>query len=79
MTLKELEEIAIHAALERSGGHVTAAYRALGLGKTTMYRKLVKLNYVVKGGIARKATTPPHAAQPGADDPTVPDCPNPDS
>lgn len=39
-TLRELEEHAIRAALSRARGNRLAAARALGIAKTTLYRKL---------------------------------------
>lgn len=42
MKLSELERYAIEAALERTGGNVTRAMRQLGIGRTTLYRKLKK-------------------------------------
>jgi len=40
LTLDELEKRAIHAALHRAQGNVTKAMRQLGIGRTTLYRKL---------------------------------------
>jgi two-component system response regulator RegA len=40
MTLDELERHAIEAALERTRGNVTQAMKQLGIGRTTLYRKL---------------------------------------
>ena len=42
MKLSELERYAIEAALQRTGGTVTRAMRQLGIGRTTLYRKLKK-------------------------------------
>ena len=42
MKLSELERYAIEAALQRTGGNVTRAMRQLGIGRTTLYRKLKK-------------------------------------
>jgi DNA-binding NtrC family response regulator len=42
LKLAELERFAIEAALERTGGNVTRAMRQLGIGRTTLYRKLKK-------------------------------------
>jgi transcriptional regulator of acetoin/glycerol metabolism len=42
MKLSELERFAIEAALQRTGGNVTRAMRQLGIGRTTLYRKLKK-------------------------------------
>ena len=42
LKLSELERFAIEAALERTGGNVTRAMRQLGIGRTTLYRKLKK-------------------------------------
>lgn len=42
MTLDDLERWAIVSTLERTGGHLTEAVRILGIGRTTLYRKLKK-------------------------------------
>jgi DNA-binding NtrC family response regulator len=42
MKLDELEQRAIVAAMKRTGGNVTQAMRELGIGRTTLYRKLKK-------------------------------------
>ena len=39
-TLEEIERDAIAEALERSGGNLSEAVRQLGIGRTTLYRKL---------------------------------------
>jgi DNA-binding NtrC family response regulator len=41
-TLEEIERDAIAAALERHGGNVAQVVRELGLGRTTLYRKIKK-------------------------------------
>jgi hypothetical protein len=38
--LAELERIAIEATLQRTGGNILRAARQLGIGRTTLYRKL---------------------------------------
>jgi DNA-binding NtrC family response regulator len=40
--LQELERTAIHQAIEKHGGNLSRAARDLGLGRTTLYRKLEK-------------------------------------
>ena len=40
MTLEDVERALIHKALERAGGNVTQAARALGLSRSAMYRRL---------------------------------------
>jgi two-component system, NtrC family, response regulator HydG len=40
MSLEQLERLAIQQAIDRHQGNVSAAIRELGLGRTTMYRKL---------------------------------------
>jgi DNA-binding NtrC family response regulator len=40
ITLDELERAAIEAALRRTRGNVTRAMKQLGIGRTTLYRKL---------------------------------------
>jgi transcriptional regulator of acetoin/glycerol metabolism len=42
LTLEEMERTAIMEALDRSGNNVSQACRQLGMGRTTMYRKLIK-------------------------------------
>lgn len=41
-TLEQIEQHAIEEALERTGHNVSAACRQLGIGRTTLYRKLAK-------------------------------------
>jgi DNA-binding NtrC family response regulator len=40
VTLSEIEKRAILAAIKRAGGNRLRAAEALGIGKTTVYRKL---------------------------------------
>jgi transcriptional regulator of acetoin/glycerol metabolism len=40
MTLEDVERVLIQKALERAGGNVTTAARALGLSRSAMYRRL---------------------------------------
>jgi DNA-binding NtrC family response regulator len=40
--LAELERLAIEAALRRTNGNVTRAVRQLGIGRTTLYRRLTR-------------------------------------
>jgi len=40
MTLEDVERVLIQKALERAGGNVTQAARALGLSRSAMYRRL---------------------------------------
>jgi DNA-binding NtrC family response regulator len=42
MSMDDLERYAIEAALRRTRGNVTRAMRQLGIGRTTLYRKLKK-------------------------------------
>ncbi|MCP9221203.1 sigma-54 dependent transcriptional regulator [Erythrobacter sp. LQ02-29] len=42
MTLNQIERMAIHAAIERCGGNITKAAKALDVGPSTIYRKLEK-------------------------------------
>lgn len=49
MTLKELERWAIQTAMDRHRGNVTAVMRDLGLGRSTMYRKLDKYDLRERG------------------------------
>lgn len=49
-TLEQLERDAIAAALARTGGNLSEACRALGIGRTTLYRKLERY------GIRRPST-----------------------
>ena len=42
MKLDDLEQRAIISAMKRTGGNVTQAMRELGIGRTTLYRKLTK-------------------------------------
>ena len=41
-SMDEIEREALRQALERHGGNVTAAVRELGIGRTTIYRKMKK-------------------------------------
>jgi len=40
LTLEEVERVLIAKALERAGGNVTQAAKALGLSRSAMYRRL---------------------------------------
>ena len=40
MTLEELEKLAITNAIERNRGNLSNVVRELGIGRTTLYRKL---------------------------------------
>jgi transcriptional regulator of acetoin/glycerol metabolism len=42
INLKELERLAIEAALGRAKGSVVKAARLLGIGRATLYRKMAK-------------------------------------
>ena len=44
LTLKDAERVAIIQALKATGGNVTAAAQALGIGRNTLYRKLEEHN-----------------------------------
>ena len=46
-TLREIEAQAIHEALTRNDGKRAAAARELGIDKTTLWRKMKKLNLSV--------------------------------
>lgn len=46
LPLSTIEEAAVTAAWVRSGGSVSAACRALGIGRTTMYRKMRKYGLI---------------------------------
>lgn len=50
--LERAERAALARALARSGGNVTAAARALGVGRATLYRKMARLGL---GGAGREA------------------------
>jgi DNA-binding NtrC family response regulator len=39
-TLKEVEKRYIETVLERCGGNKSKAFKVLGIGRTTLYRKL---------------------------------------
>ena len=47
MTLEEAERVMIQKALERHGGNVTDAARALGLSRSALYRRLEKYDVEV--------------------------------
>ena len=49
-TLENIERQAIIEALERHRGNVSAAQRQLGIGRTTLYRKLKKFNITLDRG-----------------------------
>jgi DNA-binding NtrC family response regulator len=54
LNLRELEGLAIKQALDRTSGHIANAARLLGLGRATLYRRLIEL-----GGSPQAATPPP--------------------
>jgi len=43
LTLRELERRAVGRAIEKTGGNVLEAAKRLGIGKTTLYRKLKEI------------------------------------
>ena len=43
MTLEEVERLLIRRAMERHGGNVSHAARALGLSRSALYRRLDQL------------------------------------
>lgn len=43
LNLKELERYLIAEALRRTNGHVISAAKLLGVGKTTLYRKMKRI------------------------------------
>ena len=49
LEMKEVERRTILAALARTGGNITQAQKELGMGRTTMYRRLRKYG-VIKDG-----------------------------
>jgi transcriptional regulator with GAF, ATPase, and Fis domain len=49
---------AVRAALERSGGHRAAAARALGIHKTTLFRRMKRLGIPLPAGDGRSARRP---------------------
>ncbi len=42
LNLDELEKLAIQQAVDRYQGNLTRAAQALGLGRTTLYRKMAR-------------------------------------
>ncbi len=42
LNLDELEKLAIQQAISRYQGNLTRAAQALGLGRTTLYRKMAR-------------------------------------
>jgi len=49
MTLREVERAAILRAVEQAGGHKLRAAKLMGIGKTTLYRKLKEIQAGVSG------------------------------
>jgi len=45
MTLEDLEKAAIEAALLKANSNVTTAAKSLGLGRTTIYRKMKRYGF----------------------------------
>jgi DNA-binding NtrC family response regulator len=50
LQLRELERLAIESALEQTTGHIASAAKLLGLGRATLYRRLVEAGLKVDGG-----------------------------
>jgi transcriptional regulator of acetoin/glycerol metabolism len=42
LQLKELENMAIQAALAQTNGHIASAAKLLGIGRATLYRRVVE-------------------------------------
>lgn len=53
LTLEQLEKIAIEEAIERNDGNLKKAVQELGIGRTTLYRKLKKYNMDLESDSAR--------------------------
>ena len=49
INLKDLERLAIEAALFRTDGNVLQMSRELGIGRTTLYRKLARYKLSADG------------------------------
>ena len=63
--LAELERIAIEATLQRTGGNVLRAARQLGIGRTTLYRKLSLYSAAGQASIEPATPVAPTVAPPG--------------
>jgi len=50
LKLRELEAMAIKQALEQTGGHIANAAKLLGIGRATLYRRVVELGDSPDGG-----------------------------
>ena len=55
LTIEELERRAYAAALKRTGGNVTHVMHELGVGRTTVYRKLRKYGLRGRGHVRKVA------------------------
>lgn len=51
-TLSQIEKLAIESAMTRLEGNITATCRELGIGRTTIYRKLRQYGWKRKSGTA---------------------------
>lgn len=61
LMLRDLERLAISEALEQTKGHIAAAAKLLGLGRATLYRRLVDAGMKVDEG----STDPPTSGRAG--------------
>jgi transcriptional regulator of acetoin/glycerol metabolism len=48
LQLRDLERMAIQLALEETKGHIASAAKLLGLGRATLYRRLVEAGLKVE-------------------------------
>ncbi|HTJ81423.1 MAG TPA: sigma-54 dependent transcriptional regulator [Polyangiaceae bacterium] len=58
LNLRELEGTAIKLALEQSGGHIANAAKLLGIGRATLYRRVVEIGVTADGGSPTKGEPP---------------------
>ena len=67
LQLRQLEDLAIHEALEQVGGHIANAAKLLGIGRATLYRRITELD--TPAAVPGSPGSAPPSKAPSSNDP----------